>query len=63
MNRLWILGLLVLISLNALGQVKIQPQAGLTLSRRTTDEIIDQSEAGVGTDLGVSFRFGKRFHF
>lgn len=63
MNRLWILGLLVLISLNALGQVKIQPQAGLTLSRLTTDEIIDQSEARVGTDLGVSFRFGKRFHF
>lgn len=53
----------VLISWAGMAQVKIQPQAGLTLSRFTTDEIIDQSEARVGTDLGVSFRFGQRAYF
>jgi len=51
------------LSLSASAQLKIQPQAGITLSRLSTDEIIDNSEARVGTDLGVAFRMGKRVHF
>ncbi|MCE2495041.1 MAG: outer membrane beta-barrel protein [Flavobacteriales bacterium] len=63
MKKIALLFLLFLLALPGVAQVKIQPQAGLTLSRLTTDEIIDKSEARVGTDLGVSFRFGNRAYF
>lgn len=44
-------------------QFRIQPQAGITLSRLSSDEIIDNSEARIGTDIGVAFRMGERLHF
>lgn len=44
-------------------QFLVQPQAGITLSRLSTDEIIDNSEARIGTDIGIAFRMGGRLHF
>ncbi len=63
MKKNVLLILILVIALPSIAQVKIQPQAGLTLSRLTTDDIISKSEVRVGTDLGVSFRIGKRVYF